>query len=144
MFLICCLITQIYLLFPKSYIFFARLNSIRTGLPFNTSRLLPVSGEAKILPFDENAVLYQQFNLQTLPVLMPTNAGTRFLSFHPLWAAEGAKVFLAAQGSVAACEQPGQAGQMVARELTSLCTVSCWLVMSLLVTVLQIKSVISI
>lgn len=75
---------------------------------------------------------------------MPTNAGTRFLSFHPLWAAEGPKVFLAAQGSVAACEQPGQAGQMVARELTSLCTVACWLAMSLLVTVLQIKSVISI
>lgn len=44
MFLICCLITQIYLLFPKSYIFFARLNSIRTGLPFNTSWFLPVRG----------------------------------------------------------------------------------------------------
>lgn len=110
---------------PKSYIFFLRPNSIRTGLPFNTSRLLLMSVKAKTLPLDENSLLYQQFYSQTLPVLMSTNAGSLFMSFHPLWAAEGAEVVLAAQGSVATCGQPGQVGQMVARDLTSLCIVAC-------------------
>lgn len=66
------------------------------------------------------------------------------MSFHPLWAAEGAEAVLAAQGSMAACEQPGQVGQMVAKEFTSLSIVACWLAMSLLVIILQIKSVINI
>lgn len=143
-FLIGRLIPQIYLLFPTSFIFFVRSNSNRTGLPFNTSRLLPMAGEAKSLPLDENAVFYQQFYFQALPVLMSTNAGFLFMSFHPLWAAEGAEAVLAAQGSMAACEQPGQVGQMVAKEFTSLSIVACWLATSLLVIILQIKSVINI
>lgn len=75
---------------------------------------------------------------------MSTNAGSLFMSLHPLCAAEGAEVVLAAQGSVATCEQPGQVGQMAARELTSLCTAACRLATGWLVTVLQIKSVINI
>lgn len=66
------------------------------------------------------------------------------MSFHLLWAAEGAEVVLAAQGSVAICEWPGQAGQMVARELTSVCIAACQLATSLLAIILQIKSVINI
>lgn len=56
---------------------------------------------------------------------MSTNAGSLFMSFHPLWAAEGAEVALAAQGSVTTCGQSGQVGQMVARDLTSLSIVAC-------------------
>lgn len=103
-----------------------------------------MAGEAKSLPLDKNAVFYQQFYFQALPVLMSTNAGSLFMSFHPLWAAEGAEAVLAAQGSMAACEQPGQVGQMVAKEFTSLSIVACWLATSLLVIILQIKSVINI
>lgn len=66
------------------------------------------------------------------------------MSFHLLWAAEGAEAVLAAQGSMATCEQPGQAGQTAAWELTSLCIAACQLATSLLATGLQIKSVINI
>lgn len=75
---------------------------------------------------------------------MSTSASSLFMNFHPLWAADGAEAAQAAEGSMATCEQPGQVGQTVARELTSLSIVACQLEKSLLVTVLQIKPVINI